>query len=97
MIDIHIYDLQSDNMIIIYLFIYFVFTIGTYVHFFQAKRIGTVVVVQVDGVSGLVDERGARVQLFFQETRDALVQFDGVAGHQVGDQSQRLCHVSWIL
>lgn len=79
-------------MLSIIIIIIFFFPFSTYVHFFQAKGIGTVVVVQADGVSGLVDERRADMELFFQEMCDALVELDGVAGHQVGDQSQRVCH-----
>lgn len=47
------------------------------------------VVEQFDRVSGLVQQRRLDAELFFQEMRYALVQLRGVAGHQVGDQSQR--------
>lgn len=63
----------------------------TYVRLVQGERVQTIV-EQVDGVSGLVQQWRLDVELFFQEMRDALVQLRGVAGHQVGDESQRRFH-----
>lgn len=63
----------------------------TYVRLVQSEWVRAVV-EQFDGVSGLVQQRRLDAELFFQEMRYALVQLRGVAGHQVGDQSQRRFH-----